>query len=117
MNIIFGKEQADELSNKYTVLELDTFQIGPFGPVVTAYCTVETVPLSELATLVETKTQHEHLMINYRGRAWSDCLVAIDQLTGKWRGELDSFYADLRSRIESFVADPPPADWNPVIQK
>ena len=90
MHIIFGKEQADQLSEKYTVLELDTFQFGASGPAITAYCTVENIPLEELPTLAETKTQHQHLLINYRGRAWEKCLTAIDQLTGKWRGELDS---------------------------
>jgi len=117
MHIIFGKEQSDELSNKYTVLELDTFQFGKNGPVVTAYCTVETVPLNELTSLIEIKTQHDHVMINYRGRAWLECLSGIDQLTGKWRGELDSFYADLRARVENHIKHPPAADWSPIIQK
>lgn len=117
MHIIFGKEQADELSSKYTVLELDTFQLGENGPIVTAYCTVETIPLEELAKLEDNKNQHQHLMINYRGRAWQDCLTAIDQLKGKWRGELDSFYDDLRDRVVGHLDAPPPADWSPVIQK
>lgn len=117
MHIIFGKEQADELSAKYTVLELDTFQFGEHGPTVTAYCTVETIPLEELATLIDTKSQHDHLLINYRGRAWHDCLTGIEQLTGKWRGELDTFYADLRSRVDAYIKNPPPADWSPVILK
>lgn len=117
MHIIFGKEQANELSNKYTVLELDTFQFGSNGPVVTAYCTVETIPLDELVRLDQTKKQHSDLMINYGLRNWSDCLTAINELKGKWRGELDSFYQDLESRIQGFVISKPPADWTPVIQK
>jgi hypothetical protein len=117
MNIIFGKEQADELATKYTVLELDTFQIGVDGPIIASYCVVETIPLEELGTLVETKVQHDHLMINYRGRAWADCLTGITQLTGKWRGELDSFYADLRLRVENNIKNPPVAHWSPIIQK
>lgn len=117
MHIIFGKEQAEGLSNKYTVLELDTFRLGPNGPEITAYCTVETIPFDELSCLEDTKQQHEHLMINYRGRAWQDCLTAIDQLQGRWRGELDSFYTDLRGRIQGHVISPPPPEWTPVIQK
>ena len=117
MHIIFGQQQAEELSQKYTVLELDTFQLGEHGPTVTAYCTVETIPLEELSRIDQHKQQHQHLLINYRGRAWSDCLTAIDQLMGKWRGELDSFYTDLRERVESHIKTPPPADWSPVIVK
>jgi hypothetical protein len=117
MHIIFGKEQADELANKYTVLELDTFQFGKNGPIVIAYCTVETVPLEELPALEMTKKQHSDLLINYRLRAWSHCLTAIKLLRGKWLGELDTFYSDLEARIQGYVISQPPADWTPVIQK
>lgn len=117
MHIIFGKQQAEELSQKYTVLELDTFQLGENGPLVTAYCAVETIPLEELPLLSQNKILHEHLLINYRGRAWNDCLLAVQNLTGKWRGELDSFYQDLSSRAQLFIDNPPPADWSPVILK
>ena len=117
MHIIFGKDQADELANKYTVLELDTFKFGPRGPLVTAYCTVETIPFEELARLESTKKQHTDLMINYGLRNWSACLTAIKELKGLWRGELDSFYQDLENRIQGYVISQPPADWTPVIQK
>jgi hypothetical protein len=117
MHIIFGKEQADELANKYTILELDSFKIGSIGPVVTAYCAVENVPLDELPLLVTTKKQHADLLINYRGRAWANCLTAIKELKGKWCGELDTFYNDLETRIMGFVINAPPPDWSPVITK
>jgi hypothetical protein len=117
MHIIFGKQQADEMAQKYTVLELDTFQLGENGPVVSAYCVVETVPLEELAQLEANKHQHEHLLINYCGRAWADCLTGINQLKGKWCGELDTFYDDLSSRVKAHIKNPPDADWSPVILK
>jgi hypothetical protein len=117
MHIIFGKEQADELANKYTVLELDAFQFGENGPVVTAYCTVEIVPLEELVALEITKKQHADLLINYRLRAWANCLTAIKLLRGKWHGELDTFYSDLEARIQGYVINEPPSGWNPIIQK
>ena len=117
MHIIFGKEQADQLSSKYTVLELDTFQFGPNGPITTAYCTVETIPIEELATLLEVKAQHDHLLINYRGRKWNDCLIGISNLTGKWRGELDTFYHDLQIRTKNYIENPPPTEWSGIIVK
>jgi hypothetical protein len=117
MHIIFGKEQADGLSDKYTVLELDTFQFGTDGPVVTAYCTVETIPFEELAMLSATQAQHEHLLINYRGRAWQDCLIGIQELTGKWAGELDTFYLDLKTRVEKLKTQNLGNSWSPVILK
>lgn len=117
MNIIFGKEQAESLQDKYTVLELDCFQFGQDGPILSAYCTVERIPLEELPALEKTKIQHDHLIINYRGRAWQDCLIAIDQLRGKWSGELDSFYDELKSRLDQYVTNEPDPNWTPVIIK
>jgi hypothetical protein len=117
MHIIFGNEQADELSNKYTVLELDTFQIGSNGPVVTAYCTLDSVPLSEMLTLDERKQLHRQLIQEYRQRHWAPCLELLSQLQGKWNGELDSFYQDIKSRIEqNIVCDPGPL-WSSIIVK
>ena len=117
MHIIFGKDQAELMSNKYTVLELDTFQFGQNGPVTTAYCTVETIPIAELANLPNTAAQHEHLIINYRLRNWADCQTGIAQLMGKWRGELDSFYTALNARISEYIDNPPPPDWSHIILK
>ena len=117
MHIIFGKEQVDVLSNKYTVLELDTFQIGVNGPIITAYCAVDTIPLDEMPTLDETKTWHQQLIKEYGLRHWSRCLELLSQLHGKWNKQLDSFYQDLGSRIEKHKATDPGSTWSPVIIK
>ena len=100
MHIIFGKEQADELANKYTVLELDTFQFGKNGPIATAYCLVEKIPFTELSQSSFYSSLHKDLMHNYQARAWQECLSALQQLRGKWGGEVDSFYEDIRSRVD-----------------
>lgn len=117
MNIIFGKEQAEALQDKYTVLELDSFQFGQNGPILSAYCTVERIPLEELSTLEKNCIQHDHLILNYRGRAWQDCLATIAQLRGKWSGELDSFYNELESRTVQYLNKDPGHDWDHVILK
>jgi hypothetical protein len=117
MHIIFGKEQATELAEKYTVLELDTFQIGQEGPVVTAYCVLESIPLEEMLTLAESKFLHEQLVKEYHQRHWKQCLELLPQLEKKWNRELDSFYQDLKSRVEqNAVCDPGPT-WSPIIIK
>lgn len=117
MHIIFGKEQADELSTKYTVLELDTFQIGKNGPVVTAYCALESIPLGEMLTLAETKLIHTQLIKEYNQRCWKKCLELLTLLQGKWNKELDSFYQDLRSRLEQNIVCDPGTTWSAIILK
>jgi hypothetical protein len=116
MHIIFGDSQAQVLADKYTVLELDTFQLAS-GLLIKAYCTVETIPIEELSMLDAIKKQHSDLLINYSIKNWSDCLTALKNLKGKWRGELDTFYKDLESRINGYIINPPPANWSPIIVK
>lgn len=117
MHIIFGNEQATAMAEKYTVLELDTFRVGNNSNTVTAYCAVENIPFSELEHLIDMKTLHEHMLINYRLRNWKDCQQAIIQLAGKWGGELDSFYKELTTRVDRYLIEEPAPDWTPVIQK
>lgn len=117
MHIIFGNEQADALREKYTVLELDTFQMGKEGPIVTAFCAVEKLSLEDLLQTEQMKTLHNHLMINYRLRAWLRCQETLEKLKGFWGGEIDSFYEDLSQRITQYIETEPPADWSNVIIK
>ena len=117
MHIIFGKEQAADLADKYTVLELDTFQIGTNGPVVTAYCTLEAIPLGEMLNLAEAKTLHQQLITAYQQQNWKYGLELLALLEGKWNKALDSFYQDLKSRIQQNLDQNPGPDWSPIIVK
>ncbi len=117
MHIIFGQDRAKELEQKYTVLELDRFQINDSDQIHSAYCVIENVGITELPNLDRMKNLHVELMSNYQKHNWDFCLQALEHLIGKWGGELDSFYDDLRSRIEFYSKNPPQQDWNGVIQK
>jgi hypothetical protein len=117
MHIIFGNEQAEQLKDKYTVLELDTFQIGQDGPIVVAYCAVETVPFGELFDLENLISKHNQLVESYRQQQWENCVTLVDEVMGKWGGTVDTFYQDLRSRADMYKKTPPDTTWTPVILK
>ena len=117
MHIIFGQDEARALQNKYTVLELDTFEFQQNQRVVPAYCIIENVGITELPELTRMKNLHSELITNYGKQNWSFCLDAIEHLLGKWGGEMDSFYHDLHGRIQQYVNTPPGSDWTPFIQK
>jgi len=117
MHIIFGNEQARELEEKYTILELDTFRFMPAGTTAKAYAVVETIPLDDLPLLSSQKDLHHNLMENYRCRDWNFCEQAIENLAGKFGGELDSFYAELQSRINNYKDNDPGQDWDFAIKK
>jgi hypothetical protein len=111
MNIIFGIESVTPFEERYTVLELDTFVLHPTNEVVTAYCLVETIPITEMPAVESLKELHRNLMVQYRKRNWRYCEDAIAHLTGKWHGELDSFYTELYQRIQGLKQEDLPQDW------
>ena len=117
MHIIFGQDEARALQNKYTVLELDTFEFQQTQHVVPAYCIIENIGIPELPELARMKNLHAELISNYGQQNWSFCLDAIEHLLGKWGGEVDSFYHDLHGRIQQHIRTPPGQDWTPFIQK
>jgi hypothetical protein len=115
MNIIFG-DVLEQLPDNYTVLELDTFR-RPDNSRFTAYCVVESMPVTELAQAEHWLKIHQDLMANYRAREWNYCEHAIEGLTGRWSGEADSFYLNLLERVRNFQTNPPSAEWDGSILK
>ena len=117
MNIIFGLESVTPFEERYTILELDTFLLHPTEEVVTAYCLVETIPIQEMPAIESLKELHSNLIAEYRKRNWRYCEDAIAHLTGKWRGELDSFYGELHQRIMKLKQTDLPEDWTGRLDK
>jgi len=115
MNIILKQHLNDEYS-KYTVLDLDTFELAD-GTKHTACCVVENTPVKELAELPSLKLMHENLMKNLALKNWNFCEQAIEHLTGKWGGEVDTFYAELKTRIDRLKTMDLDDSWSPVILK
>lgn len=114
MHIIFDEAVAN-LADKFTVLELDTFRVE--GKNKTAWCVVENIPLGDFPTIDAYKRVHSDLMQAYRDKNWEYCESAIKGLTGKWNGELDSFYSTLRDRIENLRQQTLDHTWDGVLEK
>lgn len=111
MNIIFGLESVTTLEKRYTVLELDTFNLLPTNEVVTAYCLVETIPIEEMPAIESLKALHSNLIAEYKKRNWNYCEDVIEHLVGKWGGELDSFYSEFLQRIVKLKQADLPENW------
>lgn len=117
MNIIIDPEQIDRYRENYTVLELDTIRVMPLNRLITAYCLVDTIPIVELPLTASKMDLHKNLLINYRKRDWNYCRQALEHLVGSWNKELDSFYEDMRVRINHYMDNDPGDDWDGIIEK
>ena len=116
MNIIFG-DALDTLPDNYTVLEFYTFVFPHNSEKRTSYCVVEKVPLVDFPLVEAYFKVHSDMMQAYRDQNWDYCLHAIKGLTGRWNGELDSFYANLLKRVENYQANPPGDLWTGYIDR
>jgi len=102
MHIVYGKEQADRLKDKYTVLELDTVKVEEVNQNLTLYAVVnsESLGLIDLPQLEQWCKLHQDLIRNLKKKDKNFCLQAVEHLLGKFGGEIDSFYEHVRGRFE-----------------
>jgi hypothetical protein len=119
MNIILENEVTNELKEKFMLVELDTFQSEPDGDHKKSFAVItkEEINIQEVHNIEMYVNLHNNLMKNYRLQNWKFCEDAIDQLRGKFRGEIDSFYTVLAERIEQLKELELSDSWNPHIQQ
>ena len=101
MNIIFGRENAEKLREKYTVLDLEKLVVE--GKEVEVFCLIpaEKIALPDLPQLEQWIKLHEDFLNGYHTQQWNYCRQCIEHLMGKFGGEVDSFYSIILERIEA----------------
>lgn len=119
MYILFGEEQAEQVTDKYLVFELDTIRYDNVADPIKTYCVIDSehLTIDDTMQLEESKKLHKKLIENYRKRNWNYCNQAIEHLKGRFKGEMDSFYDDLEKRCEVFQQFEPPQEWDGVYDK
>jgi hypothetical protein len=115
MHIILGEQNIQEVSDKYVVLELDAFRTSDTQELISAFCLVENVPIHELSDVDRYRDLHKQLIKNYRAANWKFCEDALDHLTGRWNGEVDSFYNVLARRVQEQKQHHDSTHWDPAI--
>lgn len=102
MQIIFGKENAEELRKKYTVLDLETVT-AENGQTIDIFCLIpaEKLNINELSELDQWIKLHNDFLHGFHTKQYSYCRDALSYLKGKFGGEVDSFYSIILERIET----------------
>ena len=109
MDIIFGRENAEKLREKYTVLDLEKITIkDDDGKTVEmeVFCLIpaDKIALLDLPQLENWKQLHTDFLHGYHTQQYEYCRQCIEHLMGKFGGEVDSFYQEILKRIDA--ADP-----------
>jgi len=102
MHIVYGKEQADTLRDRYTVLELDTVDVQEVNKKLTLYAIVDPakVGLEGLTKLDMWVDLHGNLIKNLKLKNHKFVKDAIEHLKGQFGGELDTFYQHVEDRLK-----------------
>lgn len=119
MLVVFGKDSADKLKDRMTILELDTFMQDGLAEPITAYAVIEVedIPLQELPQLENMTILHNTMWVEYRAQRFNFCEQAMEHLRGKWKGTLDSFYEEFGHRINDLKKSKLPENWSGIIYK
>ena len=100
MDIIFGRENAEKLREKYTVLDLETIEKD--GNTFEVFCLIpaDKIAIQDLPQLEEWEKLHNELLEGYHNKQYEFCQHCIDNLKGKFMGEVDTFYEEIERRIK-----------------
>lgn len=99
MQLIFGKENAEKLREKYIVLDLENIKVQ--DQILEVYCLVsgEKINFLDLPQLDQWIKLHNDFLQGFNTKQYSYCKEALEHLIGKFGGEVDSFYEEILRRI------------------
>jgi hypothetical protein len=100
MDIIFGRANAEKLREKYTVLDLET--VEKEGHSIEVFCLIpaDKIALGDLPQLEQWVNLHNDFLQGYHTNQYDFCRQCITYLTGKFGGEVDTFYEEILRRID-----------------
>lgn len=100
MQIIFGRENAEKLREKYTILDLETIEFEP-GKKVDVFCLIsaEALTITDLPMLEKYVQLHNDFLNGYAKKEYDYCRQCVGYLKGQFGGEVDTFYDEILRRI------------------
>jgi hypothetical protein len=107
MDIIFGRENAERLREKYTVLDLETVEKDGVSLEVFCLIPADKIGLTDLPQLDAWIKLHNDFLNGYHTQQWNYCRQCIEHLTGKFGGEVDTFYDEILRRINEIESVKP----------
>lgn len=92
MDIIFTRKAAEEIAERYLVLELEPHLVGE--DILETFCVIsgDKIPLTEITMVEHWKKLHGEFVQANKDKNAKLCNDLLPHLQGKWGGELDEFY-------------------------
>jgi adenylate cyclase len=112
VGIIIG-EATRAAAPAWAVLELDLIAVKGKAEAVRIYALLGDAELARSVDFVAKVGRHERMLAAYRAQEWGYALAALAECRAT-DPALTGLYDLYRERIDSFLDDPPSADWNGV---
>ena len=98
MQLVFNRQVAEDLRNKYTVLELESVTV-PDGRTLDVFCVLPAESIMwEMQAMENSILLHEQFIDAVRNDDTETCIELSEQLKGRFSGELDTFYETVVNR-------------------
>lgn len=104
MQLIFGRENAEKLRERYTVLDLETVEKD--GISIEVFCLIpgDKMGIPDLPQMNNWIKLHNDFLNGYQKKHYNYCRQCIEHLMGKFGGEVDTFYEEILKRIDAAEA-------------
>jgi hypothetical protein len=99
MDIIFSRQTAEELAEKYLILELEPHIVEDQVLETFSVIPSDKIPLTEYTSLDHYKKLHATFVQANKDKNGKLCHDLAEYLKGRWGGELDEFYNIVCSRF------------------
>ena len=115
--IIAGAQTALAAKNEFAILEIDFVIVKGKTEPESVYAVVGRKEIEATDEFQRMRALLAELLERYRGRDWEGALQVIDRRRkSKEAGDLGPLFELYAERIEAFLTNPPPEDWDGAYQ-
>lgn len=117
VRIAIGEELARELTDFATV-ELDCVRVAGRERPARVHVLIGDEETAQIADFIAFRAEHERILADYYARRWDEAARRIvDSSDRAARYGLARLYSHYAARVADFAINPPPNDWDGVVQK
>ncbi len=114
VKIVLGPLTAERLGNEYFILELDCIAVKGKKEGVTVYTVFHNPNASVMPKWLMAKELHDLMLTYYRKQEWNKSIELVNELIGKFDGQMDDYYKIWIERIKEMKSKQLPENWDGV---
>ncbi len=114
VDIVIGENTAAAAGGELAILELDSIKVKGKTRPVRIYALVGDQQLAMDEDFKALRAAHEQMLVAYRQQDWRHAVQYLEQCRDSAPALMMGLYQLYEERIASYLAEPPPVDWDGV---